>query len=237
MNIFVKGLQFFPATLKPIIMRTRLLVMLAFLFAGTALSGQKLIGLYGGANASWMYFGKAEYESNIFGYTIAPKTSSIWRFGGDWGVMGQLVVYDDLLAKGGIGFSRRGFDDKYVDEGISYDLRVGLMYVDVPVMIHWYSRLVTSKHHFVTVGGGVQFSLLAGNSVKNRTEGREWLPANHVEAFRNFDVSAVVNTSLQLKDIFFEVYGGLSFFPPMQELKGAFPIFIQVRAGYFIYGD
>lgn len=216
--------------------RICILFILTALLNGTAFS-QKLIGLYGGANAGWMYFGNSEYESNIFGYTIPAKSSSKLRFGGDWGAMGQMVIYDKLLAKSGIGFSRRGFDDTYTYEGTAYDLRVGLMYVDVPVMLHWYSRLVTSKHHFVTVGGGLQFSLLAGNSVKNRTDGREWLPANHVEAFTNYDVSVVLNSSLQLKEFFFEVYGGLGLFAPMEGLSGALPVFVQLRVGYFIYGD
>lgn len=218
-------------------MKRLIISIIATVLIAGACYGQKLIGLYGGANTSWMYFGKSEYETHIFGYTIPAKSGSIWRVGGDWGMMAQMKVFDDLLFKTGVGFSKRGIDDVYTSEGTTYYLRVGLLYADLPLMLHWYTRLEGYKNRFITLGGGLQLSLLSGNSVKKRTEGGIWTSANHVEAFTNYDVAAVLNSSLQIKEFFFELGGGLSLISPMEGLRGAFPVFMQLRVGYFIYGD
>lgn len=211
-----------------------MLIVAIGLFAISANSQNKL-ALYGGLNASWLNYGTKEYQTNIPGFVIIEENNSLWKIGGDYGLRTQIKLSDKVLLHTGAGLSNRGFDDVITIGNEVNDLRISLRYVDIPLMLHGYFNEEGQGKTLTSIGMGLQLSFLSGSDVKIRPYGGEWSPINHTEAFRKSDVSLVGSVTIQPQRFYIELMGGLGFLSPIEELSGAIPVFVKLRAGYFIF--
>lgn len=192
---------------------------------------------YSGVNASWMNYGKDVYQTDIPGLSIVDDNNSQLKVGGDFGFRSQLFLTRKILFQTGAGLSFRGFDDYFVNGNTEYDLRVGLRYVDVPLMIGTLKFIDEYTGDMMTFAAGIQYSRLLSSRIATSPVGGPWeeFDYNPELFFSSNDIALIASVTFQAGRIYLETSGGMGLISPLLENSNAKPVFLQLRMGLGLF--